>query len=75
MKRLQFSDDTSQDLSTTWGKESGAAADVPIRDHKKIILSSLNRKGAPESSAGGSGGGQKFKRLQKRWEQLSGRTG
>lgn len=64
-KRLQFSDDTSQDLSTTWGRES------PIREHKKNILSSLNRRGAPEPN----NGGQKFKRLQQRWEQLSGRTG
>lgn len=68
-KRLQISDDTSQDSSATWGRESG---DAPIREHKKNILSSLNRRGAPEQP---STGGQKFKRLQQRWEQLSGRTG
>lgn len=90
-KRLQSSDDTSDDISHTWTKDS-VSSENKTKEQKKNILSNLNKKtagrledfktdvnekeiGLDQSITQMKSGGHKFKRLQQRWELLSGKSG
>lgn len=90
-KRLQSSDDTSDDISHTWTKDS-ISSEIKTKEQRKHILSNLNKKnagrleefktdvnekevGLDQSITQMQSGGHKFKRLQQRWELLSGKSG